>query len=332
MRRPWSSVPHEATKRPKPNRFATNFPVRPQITAGGLEGLAAYFLQSIATLSVHSCDELGFRQCFNSDARSCSLYAPVAPHRSFARSLMVRGVIFDLFHTLTGLESESVSFPSTNEVLGIEPAVWNKAIAANSRWRLAGEVRDPIQIVQTLAHQIDPNITLARIGHAAAARTARAARALQAIPDTSLSVLAALRGRGLQLGLISNLDQCEFAGWSTSPLRGLFDAELFSCEVGMVKPEPAVFRECLNRMGLAASECIYVGDGGGNELQGARAVGLYTVLYTGVIEELWPERIPSLAQSANAIIGTLLELTLLPVLQVPVSHLPVLPNPLHLPA
>jgi FMN phosphatase YigB (HAD superfamily) len=46
-------------------------------------------------------------------------------------------------------------------------------------------------------------------------------------------------------------------------LRGRFDAELFSCEVGMVKPEAAIFRECLDRMGLAASECIYVGDGGG---------------------------------------------------------------------
>jgi FMN phosphatase YigB (HAD superfamily) len=36
---------------------------------------------------------------------------------------------------------------------------------------------------------------------------------------------------------------------------------------------------------------VFVGDGGSDELQGARAVGLRTVFVSGVIEELWPERI-----------------------------------------
>ena len=235
---------------------------------------------------------------------------------------MFRGAIFDLFHTLTGPESESVGFPSTNEVLGIDTALWNSVIAKDSRSRLAGEVRDPFQIVRTVAHQIDPEIPVERIRSAAAARTARAARALQAIPDASLNVLNTLRSNGLRLALISNLDYCEYIGWSSSPLRGLFDVELFSCEVGMVKPEPAIYRECLNRMGLSASECIYVGDGGGNELHGAREVGLYTVLFTGMIEELWPERIPSLAQSAHARIGKLSE-----VMSLPGLHFAVPQNP-----
>jgi len=225
---------------------------------------------------------------------------------------MIRGAIFDLFHTLTGPESESVGFPSTNEVLGIDATLWNGVTAKDSRWRLAGEARDPIQIVRTMAHQIDPEIPVERIRVAADARTARAARALQGIPDASLNILNTLRNNGIRLGLISNLDCCEYIGWSSSPLRGLFDVELFSCEIGMVKPEPAIYRECLSRMELCASESIYVGDGGGNELRGAREIGLYTVLFTGMIEELWPERIPSLARSAHACIGELSEVLLLP--------------------
>lgn len=187
---------------------------------------------------------------------------------------MIRGAIFDLFHTLTGPESGSVDFPSTNEVLGIDSALWNGVIAKDSRWRLAGEVRDPIEIVRSVAHQVDPEIPVERITRAAVARTARAARALQAIPDASLDILTTLRNHGILLGLISNLDCCEYIGWSSSPLRGLFDVELFSCEVGLVKPEPAIYRACLSRVRLCASESIYVGDGGGNELRGAREMAL----------------------------------------------------------
>ena len=78
-----------------------------------------------------------------------------------------------------------------------------------------------------------------------------------------------------------------------SRLEGCFDVEVFSCEVGWVKPEPEIYRLCLQRLGLSASDCIFVGDGGSNELDGAKAVGLRTVFVSGVIEELWPERIAS---------------------------------------
>ena len=232
----------------------------------------------------------------------------------------IRGAIFDLFHTLTGPESESVGFPTTNEVLGIDTAVWRSAISQDSRWRLAGEVRDPVQIVRTMARKIDPEISEEMIGRAAIARTQRASRALCCIPDASLDVLSTLRALGLRLALISNLDACEFAGWPRSPLFGLFDVALFSCEVGLVKPEPAIYSECLRRLGLDASECIYIGDGGGNELSGARDAGLYTILFTGVIEELWPERIPSLERSAHARIRKLSEIMSLPSLHLDASQ------------
>ncbi|MFO1396511.1 MAG: HAD hydrolase-like protein [Burkholderiales bacterium] len=212
----------------------------------------------------------------------------------------MRGVIFDLFHTLTGPYSVAKGWPTTNEVLGIDPTRWNAAIAKDSRARLTGALRDPAEIVRSVAHRLDPNIPLELITRAADARIALAQRVLQAIPNPSIETLNSLRSHGLKLGLISNLDCCECVGWTSSPLRGLFDVELFSCEVGMAKPEPGIYRECLTRLGLSAAECMYVGDGGGNELGGAREVGLFTVLFTGVIQDLWPERIPSLAQSADA--------------------------------
>jgi putative hydrolase of the HAD superfamily len=44
-------------------------------------------------------------------------------------------------------------------------------------------------------------------------------------------------------------------------------------------------------MGLSPGECVFVGDGGSDELRGAKAAGLRTVFMSGAVEELWPERV-----------------------------------------
>ncbi len=205
--------------------------------------------------------------------------------------MKIRGVIFDLFHTLTGLESEWSDLPWTSDVLGIERRIWDEALSARSRWRLVGEERDPYTILRTLAHEIDPTIADSRIREALKCRIRRFADALMRVPEENLRVLRRLRAEGLRLGLISNADVMEVAGWAESPLAGLFDAEIFSCVAACVKPEPEIFYQCLARLELTAGECLYVGDGGSDELRGAGRIGLSTVFISGIVKELWPERV-----------------------------------------
>lgn len=204
----------------------------------------------------------------------------------------MKGVIFDLFHTLTGLESEWSDLPWTSDFLGIDRRAWDKVLTTTSRWRLAGEVRDPYLIVRRMAHEIDPTIADDRVREAAEIRVRRFRHSLQKIPAANIETLKSLRNAGLRLGLVSNADALEVAAWADCPLAGLFDSEVFSCEVGLVKPEPAIYRKCLDALALPAGECMFVGDGGSNELIGAKEVGLTTVFVSGVIAELWPERIP----------------------------------------
>jgi putative hydrolase of the HAD superfamily len=68
---------------------------------------------------------------------------------------------------------------------------------------------------------------------------------------------------------------------------------------GCAKPEAEIYHACLQSLGLGASDCIFVGDGGSDELAGAKAVGLRTVFVSGVIAELWPERIASRLATAD---------------------------------
>ncbi len=104
----------------------------------------------------------------------------------------------------------------------------------------------------------------------------------------------------------------EVAPWRDSPLAGLFDAEIFSCAVGCVKPEPAIFEQCLLKLGLTGAECLYVGDGGSDELVGARAAGMSPVFLSGVMAELWPERIPERLAQCDHHVTRVPELLALP--------------------
>ena len=203
----------------------------------------------------------------------------------------VRGIIFDLFHTLTGLESEWSDLPWTSDVLGIDRKLWDEALFG-SRWRLVGAERDPYTILRTLAHQIDPAIPDSRIREALRCRIRRFQGALTRIPAENVRTLRELRARGLRLGLISNADTMEAAAWPESPLAGLFDAEIFSCDIGWMKPDLEIYRACLDRMCLGADECLFVGDGGSDELIGAKSAGLTTVFISSVVAELWPDRVP----------------------------------------
>jgi len=203
----------------------------------------------------------------------------------------MRGVIFDLFHTLTGVESERSHLPWTCDVLGVDRRQWDDLLFEGSRWRLAGEETDPYVILSTLARHADRSIPDHRIAEALALRIERFRDALVKVPAENIETVRRLREAGFRLGLISNADAIEAAAWAQSPLAGCFDVEVFSCHVGAVKPEPAIYEHCLTALDLKGDECLFVGDGGSNELVGAKQMGMTTVFVSGVVRELWPNRV-----------------------------------------
>jgi putative hydrolase of the HAD superfamily len=52
---------------------------------------------------------------------------------------------------------------------------------------------------------------------------------------------------------------------------------VLSCETGLVKPDPEIFKLCAARLGVRPEDCLYVGDGGSDELRGASTVGMTPV-------------------------------------------------------
>jgi putative hydrolase of the HAD superfamily len=89
--------------------------------------------------------------------------------------------------------------------------------------------------------------------------------------------LKELKSRGLRLAMLSNCSSEEVTAIRQSRLSSFFDTLVLSYEVGLAKPDPSIYRKVLGELHLAAEECLYIGDGGSNELEGARAAGMVAV-------------------------------------------------------
>jgi putative hydrolase of the HAD superfamily len=87
-----------------------------------------------------------------------------------------------------------------------------------------------------------------------------------------------LRDRGKQTGLISNWDVRLGLLLEEMDLDRFLDPLVISCQVGVAKPQPGIFRAALQRSGQPAHRALHVGDSYREDVVGARRVGIQAVL------------------------------------------------------
>lgn len=94
-----------------------------------------------------------------------------------------------------------------------------------------------------------------------------------------VETLAALRGRGLHVGMVSNIDDDQLDHLiDVAGLRDHFDSLLSSQAAGSCKPDPAIFEEALRRAGCVAAEALFVGDTLAADVAGANRMGMRSAL------------------------------------------------------
>ena len=117
--------------------------------------------------------------------------------------------------------------------------------------------------------------------------------------DDVLPALADLKGRGLRLGLISNIDRDMTSLLEEVGLSSRLPVVVTSQDTGYNKPHPEIFREALKQAGVQASEAIYIGDQYQIDVVGANQVGMKGILLdrNGYFERITDcPRVQSLAQ------------------------------------
>ena len=210
----------------------------------------------------------------------------------------IRAVVFDLGGTLweyrPGLTVEGVLStvaPGAIALLAPDQA------ATVTPMQLAVAVRRAYLDLEHEAQDGDPKpvpaelcVTrgLASLGIETDAATARAMLAALYVSETRTSrllpgadeLLPALVGAGLRLGIISNrmyggdllLNDLDYFG-----ISHYFSSLVASCDLGFMKPHPALYRRALDELGVSSDEAVMVGDDLRADVGGSLAAGLRAI-------------------------------------------------------
>lgn len=196
------------------------------------------------------------------------------------------GVVFDLFHTLVNLDGAAAPEQTAGDYLGISRTQWKRALFSNAEDRLRGNIAQPGEIIRDIACKIRPTLDARRASHAAQLRIRQFKHALSAVHPHILETVKRLKQRGKALGLISNADKIEASAWRGTEMAAYFDSAIFSCHVGYIKPEKAIYLSSLRDLQISSDRCLFVGDGGNDELAGAKRAGLDTVFSVEFLNDL----------------------------------------------
>lgn len=96
--------------------------------------------------------------------------------------------------------------------------------------------------------------------------------------------------REYKLGLISNTD-CYYLDFFKD-LFMMFDSVSLSCDVGLLKPDPEIFKLIVNRLGVKPEEAIMIGDNLKDDVEGAKSIGMEAILIKRELDyqKSWTEK------------------------------------------
>ena len=194
---------------------------------------------------------------------------------------MVRGaVVFDLFGTLTVDQTRTERHSrqaAAADTLGAPLPEFVLALRESFTARAAGLWGTPAESLLAICHGLGIAPSPAAVD--AAVRQREDAERLLARPRPgTLDVLTALHVAGVRTGVLSDCTGELVTVWPELPYAALVTASVFSCDVGVRKPDPRMYEEICRALSVEPSTVIYVGDGGSQELTGARAAGMRAVM------------------------------------------------------
>ena len=129
------------------------------------------------------------------------------------------------------------------------------------------------------------------------------------IPEPEvLEALDLLKRTDFHIGLITNCNANVPLLFPESPLAQYIDVPVFSCEERLKKPSHRIYQIASERLKLQPQECIYVGDGSGEELTGAAAVGMLPILKRADLTDVYDPHRPEVENWQGIAIDEIAEL------------------------
>jgi putative hydrolase of the HAD superfamily len=199
---------------------------------------------------------------------------------------MAEAIVFDLFHTL--VDTEHLRPPGFRTVESIGRVIGIDAEGLAAFWRETYVERETteIDVVQLVERHCEPQ------GINLSGRQRQEIDALFGMcrdeallsPRTEIVDMLAWLSERCRIGVLSNCDAREVRAWLESPLAPFVEVFARSCEIGAMKPDPGAYQWLLDAMAVKAQRSVYVGNGGSDELLGARRGGFGTVVHCNIFD------------------------------------------------
>lgn len=192
---------------------------------------------------------------------------------------MIRAVVFDFYGTLTPGRSDEAQERARRaqaEALGVDAARLDAELTATVHARFSGAGGTVAGSLAWVTKRLGYDLDAVVLERGAAVRLAAETAFGQPRPE-AVEVLRALRERGLPIGLVSDCSAELPEYFPSLTIAPYIDVTVFSFVTGHRKPAPENYLACAARLGVEPEECLYVGDGGSDELAGATRVGMRAV-------------------------------------------------------
>ncbi len=182
----------------------------------------------------------------------------------------MRAVIFDLWDTLVDFDPAAgrVFQDRVAERLGRDPDEFAALWLEGRSVRESGTLRDYLLAIGVAEDLVDEVVAWRR----------ESTRNLLSPRPGAVETLAALHARGHRLGLITVCSEDVPDVWRETVFADVFDATVYSCSVGLRKPDPRIYRLACQQLAVEPEDAVFVGDGANDELAGAERVGMRAVL------------------------------------------------------
>jgi len=194
--------------------------------------------------------------------------------------LTTRAVIFDLYGTLIDLFSWDAAqkvLSDMAETLSLPIKSFQRLWTDTYSERVTGAFPDSESYMLDLCKRLR-TVPCETSLEAAIDMMNEFTRSLMVPRPDAEQTLTRLKHAGLKLGLLTNCPWEVPTYWNQTSLAPLMDEAVFSFAVGCKKPDKRIYELTCDRLGVQPQESIFVGDGGNQELQGAEAVGMTSVL------------------------------------------------------
>jgi putative hydrolase of the HAD superfamily len=191
-----------------------------------------------------------------------------------------KAVIFDLFGTLVENFSRGDYEKTLTEmatVLGAPPDEFIRLWADTFDLRATGVFHSAEACVVHICQELRVPVTDAQVKQTGRIRLDYTSRNIRPRPG-SVEVLTCLKSNGYETALISDCTAETPLVWQKTPFAPLFNVTVFSCRVGVKKPDPRIYHLATDQLGVKPADCLYIGDGSSKELTGALQVGMHPVL------------------------------------------------------